>query len=375
MENLKNLKIGLVRRGYSATGGAEAYLLRLAQALSETGAGVTLYTSRDWPREAWTVGEIVYLTADSPMKFSDAFEKNHRAGEIILSLERVAGCDVFRAGDGVHASWLARRARHEPWWRSAFRKMNPKHRELLDLEKKIFSEGGAKHVIANSEMVKREIQDFYGWKAERISVVRNGYDPIFRTQEERSKERIDLREQLGYGESQPLVLFTGSGWERKGLRFAVQAMRHCPDAILLVAGRGHWRGRVPVNVRFLGPRKDVPQLCCAADIFVLPTLYDPSSNACLEAMAYGLPIVTTMANGFAELIKEDETGSRIEDPTDIPALAAALSAWCDHLKVSQTGSLQNALRELCSKQAAAFSVERNLRETLKILTEKKGWGS
>lgn len=367
MENLKNLKIGLVRRGYSSTGGAEAYLLRLAQALCEGGAAVTLYTSKDWPKEAWSAGEIIYLDASSPQKFSDAFEKSRHPGETILSLERVVGCDVFRAGDGVHASWLARRAPYEGWWRRAFRQIVPKHRELIALERAVFNEGGARRVIANSEMVKREIQVFYGWDPERISVVRNGYDPVLLSEEERMKARQDLRKQSGIAFSQPVILFTGSGWERKGLCFAVEAMRHCSDAVLLVAGRGHWRGSTPENVRFLGPRKDIPQLCCAADIFVLPTLYDPSSNACLEALAYGLPVVTTSANGFAELLEEDVTGNRIENPADTPALAAALSAWCDRLELSAATGLQNDLRETCIKRATAFPIEKNMRETLAAL--------
>src|SRR5258708_4364884 len=111
-----SMKLGLVRRGYSATGGAEAYLLRLAAELARRG----------------------------------------HALDLLVSLERVWSCDLYRAGDGVHAAWLERRAAFEPAWRGFLRHFNPKHRELLELERALLT-GGARRIIANSEMVKLEI--------------------------------------------------------------------------------------------------------------------------------------------------------------------------------------------------------------------------
>ena len=72
--------------------------------------------------------------------------------------------------------------------------------------------------------------------------------------------------------------------------------------------------------RFLGAVEDLPALFSAADVFTLPTIYDPFSNACLEAIAAGLPVVTTTANGFSEILTRGVHGDVVE-PGDVTALA------------------------------------------------------
>jgi UDP-glucose:(heptosyl)LPS alpha-1,3-glucosyltransferase len=83
------------------------------------------------------------------------------------------------------------------------------------------------------------------------------------------------------------------------------------------------------RVTFLGGMQDVADLYAAADVFVLPTLYDPFSNACLEAMAAGLPVITSRANGASELIEEGVEGFVLDDPTDAGAIAKAILAVGD----------------------------------------------
>ena len=69
------MKIGFVRRGHFATGGAEPYLLRLAAALRGFGEETSLITSPDWPADRWPFGEILHLEASSPREFADGFLK------------------------------------------------------------------------------------------------------------------------------------------------------------------------------------------------------------------------------------------------------------------------------------------------------------
>ncbi|MEI6280163.1 MAG: hypothetical protein WCQ16_12390, partial [Verrucomicrobiae bacterium] len=111
------MKIGLVRRGYSSTGGAEAYLVRLASALENLGHEPVLVTTPDWPESRWPHAGIVRLAAKSPGGFAEAFRAARTGCDIHLSLDRVPGCEVFRAGDGVHAAWLLRRAAFDPPWK------------------------------------------------------------------------------------------------------------------------------------------------------------------------------------------------------------------------------------------------------------------
>src|ERR1700733_8518047 len=151
------MKIGLVRRGYSRTGGAEAYLRRFADAAAEAGHGIVLFSER-WPREEWPF-ELVPVASHSPKTFADAMTRlrPRDACDFVFSLERILTCDAYRAGDGVHAAWLERRAHFEPRWKSWFRRFSGKHREILAVEKELFGPRGARAVIANSSMVRDEI--------------------------------------------------------------------------------------------------------------------------------------------------------------------------------------------------------------------------
>jgi UDP-glucose:(heptosyl)LPS alpha-1,3-glucosyltransferase len=356
------MKLGLVRRGYSATGGAEAYLLRLAAELARRGHELVLFSDVPWPDEALAAHALhitrAVIAAPSPRLFADGLEgaRARHTLDFLFSLERVHACDLYRAGDGVHAAWLERRARFEPAWQPFLRRLNPKHRQLLALERQLYT-GGARRIIANSQMVKREIAAHYGTPAKQIEVIYNGLPtPIVP-----ADARRIVRAELGLADSDYVAIFVGSGWERKGLRFAVEAVRRTSGVTLLVAGRGKSRGLgTHERIRFLGPRNDVPRLLAAADVFLLPTLYDPFSNASLEALAAGLPVITTTANGFAEIITPGAEGDVVAQPGDVAALAAALEPWRDPLRRTE-------MRPRLAKLGARFSIEENVRQTLAVI--------
>ena len=322
------MKIGLVRRGYSRTGGAEAYLRRFAETAAEAGHGIVLFTEK-WPAAEWPF-EHVPIESHSPRTFAEAMDQQRARDQcdFLFSLERIFTCDCYRAGDGVHASWLERRAKYEPSWKPWFRRFSGKHREMLALEKELFGSRGARMVIANSGLVRDEIVKYFQYPAAKIQVIHNGVPPFTATAEDRAARRHSL----GLKNEDCAVLFVGSGWERKGLRFAVQAMNEAKldHAKLLVAGRGnpHALPRC-AQVRFLGPVKDMPPLLAAADVFILPTIYDAFSNACLEALAAGLPVITTAQNGFSEIIESGVEGEIVAEPDDVIGLAMALKSWSD----------------------------------------------
>src|SRR5215211_938753 len=318
----QKLRIAFVRRGYSRSGGAETYLKRLADGIVKAGHEIQLVTTNGWPEEQWPFGSIKRLATSTVIGFADELEqvRSQLQCDVLFGLERVWSCDVYRAGDGVHRAWLARRRKFEIPLKQFIRGGSRKHRDLLQLEESLFEKGKAGRVIAASEMVVNEVTNLYHYPGDRIDVVRNGvpleqfrFDPALREK---------FRAELKLKKDQISLLFVGSGWERKGLLFAIEAMALCKNRQLrlVVAGRGDpkpykttrlrfWRED---PVKFIGEVADLVPVYAAADIFILPTIYDPLSNACLEALASGLPVVTTHSNGFSEIIENRTHGSIVD---------------------------------------------------------------
>ena len=355
-----------MRRGYSPSGGAEVYLKRLAQGIVDLGHAAHLFATEDWPINEWGFGPVTRVKASSAIGFADELEKLEIHWDVLMSLERIWRCDVYRAGDGVHQAWLNRRRKFEMPLQRFVRGLNRKHQEILQLEESLFGKGGAGRVIANSEMVKKEIVDLYHYPADKIDIVRNGvpldrfrFDPALR---ERSRAELKLKP------DEVALLFAGSGWERKGLRFAIEAMELCRDRKLrlLVAGRGDARGYKPRRffteepVRFLGEVADLPPIYAAADIFILPSIYDPFSNACLEALASGIPVITTRDNGFSEIIENAVHGSVVDLASNVSALRDAIRFWSDE-------SRRASARSTITERASRFDIATNVAATLKVL--------
>lgn len=242
---------------------------------------------------------------------------------VILSLERGPKCHVYRAGDGVHLRWRSLRFGSSPLWMA-----NPLHWLYPRLEAGTVA--SARLVVTNSEMVRREMEQAYPRAAHKLRVVLNGFDPrLFFPDPDpaRQQARAAILSELNLPESMDsyrLFLFVGSGWQRKGLARALEllaAYNHAalpgdPRGVLLVVGKGRperyrsllKKWDLDSQVRFLGVRSELTPLYQAADALVLPTLYDPFANACLEAMACDCPVLTSADNGAAEVIAHGQTG-------------------------------------------------------------------
>jgi UDP-glucose:(heptosyl)LPS alpha-1,3-glucosyltransferase len=293
--------------------------------------------------------------------FANEVENAWRAAgsDSLMSLERVWRCNIYRAGDGVHRAWLARRAELLGPMRRFMARLNRKHSEILRLEEALFRKQGADRVIANSQMVKNEIVEFYDYPAERIDLIYTGVPlKVFSPSDDR---RFEQRRALNLREDDVALVFAGSGWERKGLREAIAACGNL-KLRLLVAGRGDERKFKAPNVQFLGVVRDMPALYAAADIFILPTFYDPFSNACLEALASGLPVITTRDNGFSEVIEDGVHGSIVDHATNTAALGDAIKFWCD------ATARENARPEILAR-ASQFDISKNVDQTLGLLLQ------
>jgi glycosyltransferase involved in cell wall biosynthesis len=182
--------------------------------------------------------------------------------------------------------------------------------------------------LAVSGEIATELVERLGWPAEKVEVVYNAVD----VERAAVPAPLGLRAQLGGSETRPLVLTPARLNAQKGHGVLLEAIAEVPDAHFLLAGDGPERGAlearaaelgVAERVHFLGRREDVPQLLAACDVFALPSLYEGSSLAVLEAMAAGTTIVSSAIGGTEELIEDGHSGLLVA-PGDAPALAAAL---------------------------------------------------
>jgi len=330
-------RVALVRGRYDPSGGAERFVQNAIEALRAQGAAVTIVT-RSWPGHDGTAivlrpFHVGSLWRDWAFARAACRALERRRFELVQSHERIACCDVFRAGDGVHAQWLEERARVQGPLARVLTRLDPHHRYLLATERALFTSARLKAVICNSEMVRREIGHRFGTPAEKLVLIRNAVDPAVFHPRLRDEMRDSVRQQLGIARQARVVLHVGSGFERKGVRQLLRALARAegePWAVVVgrdkrlasYAGTARALG-IAGRVRFVGAVSDVRPYYAAADLFCLATLYDPQPNAMLEAMACALPVVTTPHCGAAELLEEGVSGY-VRDALDLPGLAQAI---------------------------------------------------
>ncbi|MFN6171419.1 MAG: glycosyltransferase family 4 protein [Burkholderiales bacterium] len=350
----RRLRIALIRAKYTPFGGAERFVQTAVAALADEGVSMTVLT-RAWPETsaasggAPAVDHVIlnprYFTSTGRDKSFAAAVQQHLSQthyDLVQSHERIVGCDVFRAGDGVHATWLEQRRRVSGGLKQLGVRLNPHHRYLLATERAMFESPKLRAVICNSQMVKADISRHFDIDPAKLRVILSGVDtPVFHSGL-RELHRAQTRKSLRIPKAAPVALFVGSGFERKGLiGFLMGLADQSGHARLtresvrgVVVGHDKHLTRfqsfadqlgLSDRVSFVGGVNDVRPFYAAADIFVLPTLYDPLPNACLEAMACGLPVITSTGSGAAELITNGMEGF-VVDALDTPAIADAIEA-------------------------------------------------
>jgi UDP-glucose:(heptosyl)LPS alpha-1,3-glucosyltransferase len=343
------MRVAIVRQRYNPYGGAERFIERALPALERSGVDVSLI-ARSWQSGStgWEARKV--LLANPPYvgnlwrdrSFARAAKRVWEAGDfdLVQSHDRIAGCDLYRAGDGVHAHWLEiRRAAAGPAFWSPERlgiALNPYHRYVCAAERRMFEHPRLRAVICNSTMVREEIRQRFGLPPEKLHVIYNGVDLEHFHPRHRAALRAAARAELGVAAGETLFLFVGSGFARKGLDAAIGALAGCGNAPyrLAVAGRDRDAARFAAlaaardlgdRVRLLGGRDDVRPLYAAADCFILPTRYDPFPNTVLEALAMGLPAIVGRCSGAAEIVRHGGNGWLCE-PDDVAGLAQLMHA-------------------------------------------------
>ena len=336
---MSKVRLAIVRQKYRPDGGAERFISRALEALDDDSLDLNIIT-RSWqgePKPEW------HLHICNPKKWGRISRERGFAlaarecwqreeFDIVQSHERIAGCDIFRAGDGVHRVWLEQRARIVSPAQKLLTSLSPYHRYVMAAEEEMFRSPALKKIICNSLMVKNDIMRCFQVPEEKFAVIYNAIDAQ-RFQPATQAERQASRAALQLPAEAKVFIYVGSGFERKGLKASISALA-ATEAHLLVVGQDKQQARYlsqaralgcEQRVHFVGVQHNVIPYYHAADALMLPTLYDPFPNVILEAMACGLPVITSETCGGAEFIVNGEQGY-VCDALDVPALTAAAQA-------------------------------------------------
>ncbi|MEJ4047282.1 glycosyltransferase family 4 protein [Erwinia sp. SLM-02] len=336
---MKPIRLAIVRQKYRPDGGAERFISRALEALDQQSLDLNVIT-REWQGQRqpnW------HLHICNPTKwgrisrergFADAARAlwQRENFDIVQSHERIAGCDIYRAGDGVHQRWLELRGQLMPGWRHKLLLANRYHRYVMAAEKAMYEAPELKAVICNAEMVKQEIIQRFGVASNKIHVIYNAINTAQFVPAD-STTRAAIRQKISLPLNASVLIYVGSGFERKGLAAAIRAVANT-DRYLLVVGKDKAEKQYRAlatelgcadRIRFVGMQSDTLPWYQAADGLLLPTLYDPFPNVILEAMACGLPVITSTTCGGAEFIQPGRNGF-VCDALDVPALRDAVMA-------------------------------------------------
>jgi UDP-glucose:(heptosyl)LPS alpha-1,3-glucosyltransferase len=337
-------RIAFLRRRFSPTGGAERYLLRLASGLAAQGHRITLYCE-DWSPRENPFQEVRKIDSDDPASYARKVmaQPMRDRHDLVFSLERVPGCDLYRAGDGLHVDWLAYRRAFHPILGRIRTAMRSKNWQLCRLEAEVFKPGGVRRVICNSRFVADQIIKRFSFEPDRIDVIPNGVP----YQQFSMGDRALGRRALQLSPDDFVVLLVGAGTERKGHAIAREAMRYIKKkyAKLVIIDSP--------------PGVAMPHVYAAADVFLLPTLYDPFANVTLEALAAGLPVITSAQNGASEIIQDGINGFVLPRADDTKLIVQHLDDLADPAR-------RASFRQPAQALAQQYDLARNLNATLAV---------
>ncbi len=318
------MHIAIIRQKYDPYGGAEIFINRLITSLTQNDMSMTVI-SDTWGNNSTHPLNIIWLQSRAEGRSRSArlnsFKRNteeilnSNKFDLIQSHERLLGADIFRVGDGVHKSWLKKLSAESNCLKKMWLKIDPYHRSILKAEKAMAADPRLTFV-ANSPMVKQELQDIYNVSVERIQLIENGIDlnkfqPI--SQDEKKLKKISLN----LIEHKPTIGFIGSGFSRKGAFQLMKALSLSSDLQGIFIGKDkkisalkNLSNKLNLKNRTLitGPQNDVRSYLQAIDILCLPSMYDSCPNVVLEAMAMGIPVVITKQVGIHAIIEKNGAG-------------------------------------------------------------------
>lgn len=298
--------------------------------------------------------------------------------DVSIGFDKTYGQDVLYPQGGLHAaSAVCNLNKYKsPAIRclaGALRRLDLAHWSYSFLERQQYLREPRPLIVVNSEMVRQHFHDFYGVPGEALRVIRSAIDPSRFVESDRLKRRLEWREHWGIAPEENVALFAAMNYRLKGIEpllHAVQAMPRRERFRLLILGHSRFaswqrlakRLGIADHVCFGGYCPDMRNGYFAADFLVHPTFYDPCSLVALEALACGLPVITTRANGASELLTQGREGYVVSDPHKHAELAEALTLLCDPAR-------RVACAQAARRAAMHWTFEEHYQQLLRVFRE------
>lgn len=370
-------------------GGAETYMSDFAQYLITQGHEVHFYTQEDigdhkgisfhFIKVNGLAKKIRYLQWLEFLKKA-RFEVEKGDFDIVMGTGKCLGVNVFQPHGGVvqashRQNVLLVRAPLYIFLKKLANRFSPKHIVARWIEKQQYSNRQT-IFIAISQMVRRHMKEFYNVPDDRIELIYNGIDTArFRPTNE--AEKLIFKKSLGLPEDKVIFTVMAHNFRLKGMRelieSAVLVRRSRKDFLIVVAGYGKQRpflrqaekAGVSENLQFLGAVNKPEDVYKASDVYVQATWYDPCSLVVLEAMAAGLPVITSQFNGAGELISHAKEGYIISRPDSHQELAKAMIALMDRdVRLEQGAKAREKI--------AGQTLEKNFKQMLTVFKKVSG---
>ncbi|MDP8235397.1 MAG: glycosyltransferase family 4 protein [Candidatus Erginobacter occultus] len=302
--------------------------------------------------------------------------------DIVHSFGRTWGMDVFQPLGGSQIAGLIGNIRSIdslPRWVIKILTYIFSFRRIIYFYVERVQMKEAEVVIAISAMVKGDLLRYCRLRENKVRIVRNGVDLNRFHPRNRENSREQTRRNLGLAAADVMVIFLAHNFRLKGLQTLIGAMAemdksrpgHPFKVVVLGAGKEKQfaalarKLRVADKFLFIGCEEDTPRFYAAADISVHPSYYDPSALVVLEAMASGLPVITTAYCGTSEIIQEGQEGYIVPTPSDTVLLA-------DRIRRLGDRELRRRMGEAARRRAEEFPYSRNMQEVLDIYDQYIG---
>ncbi len=325
-------------------GGAETSTLEIAHLLAARGHQVHVITASRCPSPPdLTIHHVSLGITLKPLRTAKFVRRATKfvvdeKFDIVHAVLPMPAADIYQPRGGLVHETMSRNvalrtnARQKLVKRAAAA-MNIKHRGLLDLEREVFRDGGPE-IIAISQYVARQCEAWYSAKPPRVRVVFNGVQVAAETSDRVAAHRVAIRKQYEIADNEMVLVFVAHNFRLKGLAPLLEACGRLVssgfrDFRLLIVGRDNPTRfakqvaalQLSQRVIFTGPTQRSGMFLNAADVLVHPTYYDPCSRVVLEALAHGVPCITTVYNGASELMQDGREGYILPTPDDINVMA------------------------------------------------------